>query len=261
MQYLVMFFIALLITSIGFRRHAWLFSVCYGLTIAVIGIAMPVFFRRYMSTLLTLECILLLVYGLRVAGYSLGRELLLPAYADAMQYEPAPNPAITWKLITWIGCSLIYTLQLSPVLFRLANGGTTDLAALLGTLIMLLGLILESAADFQKYKAKKKRPDRFVDTGLYRLVRCPNYFGALLFWTGVFVSGLTALRGPLQWVFAAIGYVCIILLTLWEVRRLELRQDLRYGEDSRYKRYVKNVPILIPFVPLYSLSKLSFLLG
>ena len=50
-------------------------------------------------------------------------------------------------------------------------------------------------ADIQKNKAKKVNPKRFVDTGLYKFVRCPNYLGEMIFWTGVLISGIGAITG------------------------------------------------------------------
>ena len=45
----------------------------------------------------------------------------------------------------------------------------------------------------QKNNAKKINSKRFVDTGLYRFVRCPNYLGEMIFWTGILMSGFGAL--------------------------------------------------------------------
>ena len=59
MQYLVMFLIALLITSIGFRKYIWFISIGYGFSVAAIGLAMIVFFRRYMSNLMLCICLAL----------------------------------------------------------------------------------------------------------------------------------------------------------------------------------------------------------
>ena len=50
--------------------------------------------------------------------------------------------------------------------------------------MMATGVLLESVADAQKKAAKKINKHRFVDTGVYRLVRCPNYLGELIIWTG-----------------------------------------------------------------------------
>lgn len=44
-------------------------------------------------------------------------------------------------------------------------------------------------------------------------------------------------------------------------RWLELRQDKNYGSDPEYQKYVRTVPIIIPFVPLYSVKKYKFLVA
>ena len=44
-------------------------------------------------------------------------------------------------------------------------------------------------------------------------------------------------------------------------RRLELRQDKNYGADPEYQKYVRTVPIIIPFIPLYSVKKYKFLVA
>ena len=44
-------------------------------------------------------------------------------------------------------------------------------------------------------------------------------------------------------------------------RRLEIRQNKNYGRDPEYQAYVKSVPILLPFVPLYSVEKYKWLVA
>ena len=44
-------------------------------------------------------------------------------------------------------------------------------------------------------------------------------------------------------------------------RRLEVRQNKYYGDDPVYKKYSKTTPILIPFLPLYSVEKYTWLKG
>jgi steroid 5-alpha reductase family enzyme len=123
------------------------------------------------------------------------------------------------------------------------------------------GLVIESLADIQKSRAKKVNPGRFVDTGLYRIVRCPNYFREMLFWTGVFVSGFGAVHGVWQWVAVLTGYLGIIYVMFGGARRLEIRQNKSYGKDPEYQAYVKKTPIMIPLIPLYSVEKYKWLVA
>jgi steroid 5-alpha reductase family enzyme len=126
---------------------------------------------------------------------------------------------------------------------------------------MAIGLILETAADLQKNAAKRKNPRRFVDTGLYRLVRCPNYLGEMIFWTGVFLSGIGAFSGVWQWILASLGYAGIIFVMFSGARRLELRQNKTYGSDPAFRKYSTTVPIMIPFIPLYSVEKYKWMVA
>ena len=131
----------------------------------------------------------------------------------------------------------------------------------LGGAVMLLGVIVESVADMQKNASKKINPRRFVDTGLYRIVRCPNYLGELIFWTGVILSGIGGLSGVGQWIMALLGYAGIVFVMFSGARRLEIRQNKNYGADPEYQHYVKTVPIMIPFIPLYSVEKYKWLVA
>jgi steroid 5-alpha reductase family enzyme len=120
---------------------------------------------------------------------------------------------------------------------------------------MCCGLVLEAAADMQKSAAKRKNPHRFVDTGLYRVVRCPNYLGEILFWTGVLLSGIPALTSPLRVLAALVGWICIVYIMFNGAQRLERRQNKRYGGKKEYQEYVKKTPIILPFLPIYHLNK------
>jgi hypothetical protein len=60
---------------------------------------------------------------------------------------------------------------------------------------------------------------------------------------------------------ALFGYVLLIYIMFSGARRLELRQNKYYGNDLEYKKYVKTVPIMLPFVPLYSVEKYKWLVA
>ena len=58
-----------------------------------------------------------------------------------------------------------------------------------------------------------------------------------------------------------IGYLGIVYVMFSGARRLELRQDRTYGKDKEYQKYVTTTPILIPFIPLYSVKEHKWLVG
>ena len=134
--------------------------------------------------------------------------------------------------------------------------GVWPVSAPLGVMVMIVGLGVESAADWQKYRYKAEHPAHFCDTGLYRTVRCPNYLGEMLFWFGVWFAGLSAYTTTAALVLATLGLLYIEALMTAAAAGLEKKQDERYGDQDDYRDYVRSVPILFPFVPLFTLRKL-----
>ena len=286
MTYIVIMAVSLLLSAIGFWRYVYFFSVGYGFAVAGIGAVLLILFRDVLTPVCCIACILFIVYGLRLGGYLMIRELKSAAYNRILKPENDRSKTIRpgVKIAIWVSCAILYFLQTSPFIFRLENAAravadgianthiepnaATDAftislqdfipadnaAAWVGLLLMILGVALEVAADAQKTVAKRKTPDRFVDTGLYRIVRCPNYLGEMLLWSGVLIAGIPYLAGAFQWIIAILGFLGITYVMFSGARRLELRQDRNYGSDPVYQKYVKSVPIMIPLIPLYSVK-------
>ena len=259
----LLFAAAMLISAIGFYKYVYFISLGYGFSIAGLGVLMLVLFRETLSIGTVLACVLFVIYGCRLGGFLLLRELKSAAYNHTMKTEIKDGSTMGFgvKCAIWITCALLYMLQVLPVFYRLFNGEGTDSFCIVGACVMLFGIIFESASDWQKSQAKKVNPKRFCDTGLFRIVRCPNYLGEVIFWTGVLISSVNVLSGVGQWVFALLGYIGIVYVMFSGARRLEVRQNKNYGADPEYQAYVKKVPILLPFIPLYSVEKYKFLVA
>ena len=263
LSFWLLFAAAMLISAIGFYKYVYFISLGYGFSIAGLGVLMMILFRDTLSTGTVITCVLFIIYGIRLGGYLLIRELKSAAYRGAMKKEIKDGSTMKFgvKCAIWVTCAALYVTQGLPVFYRLLNEKKTDGWCIAGAVIMAFGIIFESVADMQKNASKKKNPNRFCDTGLYKLVRCPNYLGEMIFWTGVLISGANVLEGAGQWILALIGYIGIIFVMFSGARRLELRQNKNYGNDPEYQAYVKKVPIMVPFIPLYSVAKYKFLVA
>ena len=262
MNFWLLFGLCMLVSAIGFKNYVWFISLGYGFSIAAQGVALMFMYGQNLTLGTIITCVLFVLYGLRLGGYLAIREFGGSAYKKNMKGEIKDGKTVPFgvKVAMWTTCAALYGTQISGVFYRLVNGAEDNIFVFVGAAVMLGGVSLETAADIQKNNAKKINPRRFVDTGLYRIVRCPNYLGEMIFWTGVLISGIGAITGW-QWLVVAIGYIGIIFVMFSGARRLEVRQNKNYGNDPEYQKYVKTVPILLPFIPLYSVEKHKWLVA
>lgn len=253
--------VALLLSACGFLMYVYFFSVGYGFSIAGIGITLLILFRQNLTIWTILMCCLFIIYGIRLGGYLALREMKSVTYKTLLKDESKQNVKLGVKFCIWISCAILYVCECAPVTFRFVNGSDDDVFLYVGVIMAALGILIELIADLQKSAAKKKNPKMFVSTGLYRIVRCPNYFGELLLWTGVFVSGISVCNSVFQWSLVILGFVGIIYVMFSGARRLEIRQDKNYGDNPAYQEYISKTPIILPLIPIFSVKKYKWLVA
>lgn len=267
MEYLLILLgLAFAVSAVGWLYFIYFFSIGYGFSISALSVATVVIFWDVLTLPMIILCGVLFIYGIRLALYLLLRERRSASYKKIL-YQPentAKKPVFVMFMI-WTSCALLYVGQMSPAtfyLFNLAHGAAVcEYWAWAGAVIAALGVAIEMVADAEKSAAKRVNAHRFVDTGLYRIVRCPNYFGEVLMWTGSYVICFGACCTAWQWVIATLGYIGIVYVMFSGARRLELRQADTYGDDPEFQAYIKRTPLILPFVPIYSVAKHTWLKG
>lgn len=252
-----------IVCLVGFKKYIWFISIGYGLSIATVGIMLLGLFKNILTPAYIASCINLICYGVRLGSFLALREFKNKTYISKMKNEikDGRNMNFGIKIIIWVSCVLLYFMMCSPIIYRFVNNSGTDMCFIIGIIVTTTGVLLEIIADSQKTRQKKINPNIFCNKGLYKIVRCPNYLGELVLWTGVFISGITALNGIGQWIIAILGFIGIVYVMFSGARRLEIRQDKSYGENEEYKKYIKTTPIICPFLPLYSVKKHKWLVA
>ena len=247
--------------AVGFYKFVYFLSIGYGFAVAGGGIAVFVMALVVRTEaplwVLLVQAALYLAYGIRLSGFLLVREIKNAAYRKTLKEATGNEKKMPFFVLftIWVCVAILYTAQVSPMLFRVTNNTTGVILPVIGFAVSVFGLILESIADNQKSAQKKENPDMVATKGLYKMCRCPNYLGEIIFWTGVFVSGMNTYSTVGQWITAIIAYICIVFIMFNGAQRLEKRQMARYGGNKEYNDYANKTPIIIPLLPIYHLNK------
>lgn len=166
----------------------------------------------------------------------------------------------------WVwSCSLPITVLNSPNIVRHAPPPHFGTAAdILGTILFVAGLLIESISDYQKY-AFRTGPGAgnkllFMDRGLWQWSRHPNYFGEIMLHFGIWLVTISnsthgvGIRGEdlAAQVASVVGPLFLTALLLF-VSGLPLQEKptakRRYekGEGwEEYQVYLKRTSILVP---------------
>ncbi|WP_196160029.1 DUF1295 domain-containing protein [Reinekea sp. G2M2-21] len=118
----------------------------------------------------------------------------------------------------------------------------------LGLVVWTFGFLLEVIADEQKrrFRAAQTYKDRFIQYGLWRVSRHPNYLGEILLWCGIAVMAVPSMEGWRWLGMVSPLFVFLLLRYVSGVPLLEQRSDDRWEHLPEYQAYKQNTPMLIP---------------
>lgn len=181
---------------------------------------------------------------------------------EELRKRPGFNNKFIWGLFNLFFISayqniLIFSFTV-PILATLsdqANPALNGIDYLLAAL-MLLAVGIEFVADQQQYVFQTEKHRRikagealgdyekgFVSTGLWGIVRHPNYAMEQSIWVIFYLFSVNATG---QWVNWTIGG-CVLLLILFKGSS-DFSEELSANKYPAYKDYQKNVPRFIPFL-------------
>lgn len=156
-----------------------------------------------------------------------------------------------WRFLNvWTIQALWVTFTAAAALVVLTSTTRRELGvfAVIGVLLWVIGYAIEVVADMQKsrFRADPINKDQFIQSGLWRYSRHPNYLGEIILWIGITVIALPVLQGW-QWI-ALISplFVTLLLTRVSGVPMLESRADAKWGGQEEYEAYKEKTPVLIP---------------
>jgi steroid 5-alpha reductase family enzyme len=157
------------------------------------------------------------------------------------------NPRL-WFLTNLIGINLMPTLivymALIPAYFGIVSKGSLSILAIVGFIISIASVFIQAISDFQMDLFKKNRlfPNEFINSGLWRYCRHPNYFAEVLFWWGIWI--LQVGINPKIWM-TIIGPVVVTILFIFI--SIPMMEKYILSSKPSYSVYRSQVAMFIPW--------------
>lgn len=159
-----------------------------------------------------------------------------------------PRFLVAWTLQ---GLWVILTASAAVAIITSQKRAEADIFLIVGAAIWLLGFVFESVADAQKqaYRTDPANKGKFINVGLWRWCRHPNYFGEITLWFGILVIAVPVLSGLSWLVVVSPIFVFLLLTRISGINLQDAQAKERWGDDPAYQAYRKATPALFPKPP------------
>lgn len=245
----------------GLVKIVYAFGYGYGISMAVQGLLAYTAHSDRRDTFVTAAAAYV-AYGLRLTWYLRRRQIseswLTSSHGQALEARMTETPLLVkCNVVVFVSAvqqATLYVLDIICNWERPRGWGLPGrrrrigrLAVRAGLLVALAGLLLEAVADEQKLAAKAMSPELPVTTGLFGIVRHPNYLGEIVFWLGV-VAMCAAAPAPAlrKAAFLAGGPLFMCWVMVGAARRLDEQALQKYGAVPGFSEYADATPSLLP---------------
>ena len=246
-------------------------DITYSLSFSLLSIIFLAWFQNT-SLYQILLFVLINLWALRLGSYLLWR--IMKIKVDH-RFDKMRNSfwrfGLFWTLqaitVFLVALPTVFALSVSQTLVAVNNDWVWLFA-----ILALASLIYEAVADISKFRFynRRKHPTEFIQTGLWKLSRHPNYFGEICFWYFMvaiywfgfyFNQGMTTNSAwQLLWVLSPV-YLMLTVNLLSGVPLLEIKAHHRMQNDPTYQNYLTVTPCVIPLIgkrgPIWRVKRLS----
>ena len=163
-----------------------------------------------------------------------------------------------WFFTNLIGINVMPTvvvfIALIPAYFGIGQEGSINILTGIGFTICMGAVLIESIADRQMdlFRKDKSHKNQYIDKGLWRYSRHPNYFGEISFWWGIWLMQMGI--APQKWA-TLIGPIAVSLLFIFI--SIPMMEKHILATNSTYNRYQKQVSMLKPMFRKRQIEKCS----
>lgn len=210
----------LLGSSLGIYRFIYLITVGYAF-----GIALPaaVCHHNWIVAIWGLRLAIFLIYRQTYEWPALGRKI-----------QSLQPPPLVWQVGAWLGYSLVYACLASTT--RVPTMDKTSKRYIFATSLQIVGLLLETVADWQKTAWKRLHRHEWCHVGLWRWGKYPNYAGEWIFWCGTALLG--ASRGDIwQHARTSVSMLFLAVVLTQAMQTMEVRQQSKYSHLPLYQTF------------------------
>ncbi len=250
--------ITALLISFGIQVFLFLFAatfktdkftdLAYGISFVIIALYLLFTNATYFPTQIAVA-LAVTIWGLRLATYLFIR--ILKIKKDTRFDERREN-LLEFAKFWLLQAISIWVIMLPTIVVLSSNQGHFVVQILVpGALTWAFGFIIETIADWQKFTFKNKleNKNKWIQGGLWKYSRHPNYFGEILCWWGMFIIALPYLQGVELLTVISPLYITILLLFVSGIPLLEKKHDEKYGDREDYQQYKEKTSVLIPLPP------------
>lgn len=150
----------------------------------------------------------------------------------------------------WLGQGIVVWLVMISSMLYFNQTVEMNHLSWLGFIIWFIALVIETIADWQKYIFINdiNNKNKWIESGLWKYSRHPNYFGEILHWLAIYIFVLGGL-GLMDSVIALISpvFISIVIIFITGLPMLEKGADKKWGDNKDYIDYKKRTSILIPW--------------
>lgn len=246
MTYVMVCALALSGSSIGYNSFLYFVTVGYAASMLFVVVAATIasrFSKIPVGILDMLPSILVALWAVRLIVFSLHREFFNWPEWHYKMIDVDKRISMHTKVLAWLTYSPLYAAMVMPCVFRLQDAimgyvhRSWGLA--IGIVLQVVGLLLETVADYQKaeFKSIEGNRRRWCNIGLFGLFLYPNYLGECTFWTGTFIGNMACLHSFFQWGVSMVGLTFILSILLQAMSSLGEKQLKKYGSDEKFREF------------------------